>query len=88
MLPWDKEVFGCTKDRIEACTKALSSIQMMQIDDPMSSGLLQAEVNYRRQLAELCWQEESRLRQNPGFIGFERGMQTLRSSMLQSEHDD
>ena len=63
MLPWDKEVFGCTKDRIEACTKALSSIQMMQIDDPMSSGLLQAEVNYRRQLAELCWQEESCLRQ-------------------------
>ena len=53
LLPWVKQVFGVTKDRINQCTISLLTIQNALELDPSSSALLQAERNYRTQLLDL-----------------------------------
>ena len=60
---WSRRVFGRAEDRIAKCIKSLLAIQEAMKCDPLSYGLLQAEANYRRQLSDLYWQEESTARQ-------------------------
>ena len=50
---WTKKVFDKMGERIKSCTFSLSAIQEALSRDPLSSALIQAEGNYRRQLADL-----------------------------------
>ena len=66
-------MFGSVKDRIGSCTRSLSIIQLAINNSPLSSALIQAEANYRSQLANLYWQEEAQARQQSRIKWFKDG---------------